>query len=114
MSNVKPGDLAVIVSNYPGAGATCTVGQQATGHVRVMTSNGLWQGTLRPTLHWWCEFPRQTIWATKRDGSHVTTVFCPIADQYLRKLAGPDVPVETTEEEWLDDYPPVKEPNHAS
>ena len=83
MSNVKPGDLAMVVNApSPWAGATCTVARYAPESVRF--PNGPF---------WWVEMARpMDCWSPAR-GPHMSSE-CVIPDAHLRKIGGPDVNVD--------------------
>jgi hypothetical protein len=85
MSNVKPGDLAMVVRPSGFAGATC----------RVLSADSVVPARLLEQFgpHWVVEFPRPMPWGTMTSDQPATMGSMP--DRFLRKLAGPDVILST-------------------
>lgn len=90
MSNVQPGNLAMVVNAQPPwSGATCTVMRSAD------------VAELDPTLRergpfWWVEMARpMPCWHASK--GHIMSVDCVMPDAHLRKIGGPDVDVDAME-----------------
>ena len=81
--NVKPGDMALVVWPSGFAGATCTVLKSCPSPL--LGQDGVF---------WLVRFPRPMAWGTVNNPGDMRLGAMP--DSELRKIAGPDVPVETT------------------
>ena len=99
MSNVKTGDLAIIVGAYiPHPANTprpvVEVGEQASGYVEVVCESGyIFRCTVSPTsINWWCKFPvPYPACERTREGLIEYATLQPMNDSLLRKISGPDV-----------------------
>lgn len=94
MSNVQPGNLAMVVNaEPPWGGATCTVVESAEiGNIHpdqqaYVTGKGPF---------WWVKMARpMPLWHATL--GHMMGVDCVMPDAHLRKIGGPDVDVDTME-----------------
>lgn len=99
MSNVKTGDLAILISGDC-AGAICTVGA-STNYARFITATTT-TGERQlictfGTLGWFCDFPEDRPFGDV-NGYYVNPV--PIPDSALRRITGPDVDVDNLTVDW--------------
>lgn len=84
MTNVKPGDLAMVTHGRH-KGATCIVGADVSS---------FW---MLGRVMWECEFPRPMQWDFPPGWSCIGDV----PDRYLRRITGPDVSIDVPTEQGV-------------